>query len=415
MPMTEFARMRRSDHSMRPPAPALTLAFDSPNACNLCHADEDAELGGRTRAAWRERDYQAPMLARAAEIAAARAGDWTGLEEMLAPSSRSGRDEVHATSLIRLLARNPDPKQVPVFLAALEDPSPLVRSAAATGLRPHLSPEVLRALVPLLEDEVRLVRIRAAGALAGIPPGPLPERERAALTRAMAELETSLAGRPDAWSSHYNLGNLREQQGDREGALAAYRRATALRADVIQPRVNAALVLARLQRPKEAEQELRAALEIDRDSAAAHYNLGLLLAEFERLEEARTHLEAAFQADSSLAAAAYNLAVLVAKDDFAAAATWSAKALALRPDLPRYVHTHAYFLRERGLVDEAVSVLEQALMSGVVAPEIVQLLGETYVGQGRGERARELYMRASADPRLPREARGLFARMAAPR
>ncbi|MBM4082994.1 MAG: hypothetical protein FJ278_25020, partial [Planctomycetes bacterium] len=35
MPMTEFARMRRSDHSMRPPAPAATLAFKSPNACNL--------------------------------------------------------------------------------------------------------------------------------------------------------------------------------------------------------------------------------------------------------------------------------------------------------------------------------------------------------------------------------------------
>ena len=50
MPMTEFARMRRSDHSMRPPAPSLTLAFDSPNACNLCHADETAAVGGRAGA-----------------------------------------------------------------------------------------------------------------------------------------------------------------------------------------------------------------------------------------------------------------------------------------------------------------------------------------------------------------------------
>jgi hypothetical protein len=36
MPMTEFARMRRTDHSMRPPMPAATIAFKSPNACNLC-------------------------------------------------------------------------------------------------------------------------------------------------------------------------------------------------------------------------------------------------------------------------------------------------------------------------------------------------------------------------------------------
>ena len=32
MPTTEFARMRRSDHSMRPPTPATTLVYQSPNA-----------------------------------------------------------------------------------------------------------------------------------------------------------------------------------------------------------------------------------------------------------------------------------------------------------------------------------------------------------------------------------------------
>ncbi|MBE0618959.1 MAG: hypothetical protein IH608_13710, partial [Proteobacteria bacterium] len=37
MPMTVFARMNRSDHSMLPPTPAATLAYQSPNACNLCH------------------------------------------------------------------------------------------------------------------------------------------------------------------------------------------------------------------------------------------------------------------------------------------------------------------------------------------------------------------------------------------
>jgi|GEM_PF-4776891 hypothetical protein len=42
MPMTAFARMNRSDHSMLPPAPAATLHFGSPNACNLCHKDKDA-------------------------------------------------------------------------------------------------------------------------------------------------------------------------------------------------------------------------------------------------------------------------------------------------------------------------------------------------------------------------------------
>jgi hypothetical protein len=42
MPMTRFAAMGRTDHSMRSPTPETTIAFQSPNACNLCHADKDA-------------------------------------------------------------------------------------------------------------------------------------------------------------------------------------------------------------------------------------------------------------------------------------------------------------------------------------------------------------------------------------
>ena len=62
MPMTEFARMRRSDHSMLPPTPAATIAYKSPNACNLCHADKNAAWADNLVRAWRPRDYQAPVL-----------------------------------------------------------------------------------------------------------------------------------------------------------------------------------------------------------------------------------------------------------------------------------------------------------------------------------------------------------------
>ncbi|MBN1420565.1 MAG: hypothetical protein JXP34_17440, partial [Planctomycetes bacterium] len=62
MPMTEFARMRRSDHSMRPPSPAASIAFGSPNACTICHTDEDAAWADAKVRAWHERDDQAPVL-----------------------------------------------------------------------------------------------------------------------------------------------------------------------------------------------------------------------------------------------------------------------------------------------------------------------------------------------------------------
>ena len=110
MPKTAFARMNRSDHSMAPPAPAATIAYQSPNACNLCHADKDAAWADALVRQWRTRDYQAPVLARAALVAAARKRDWAKLPEMLAYIRDPKRDEVFATSLIRLIPPTQDEK-----------------------------------------------------------------------------------------------------------------------------------------------------------------------------------------------------------------------------------------------------------------------------------------------------------------
>ena len=74
MPMTSFARMNRTDHSMLPPTPAATIVYKSPNACNLCHSDKDASWADKYVRQWRTRDYQAPILKRAALIEAAKTG-----------------------------------------------------------------------------------------------------------------------------------------------------------------------------------------------------------------------------------------------------------------------------------------------------------------------------------------------------
>ena len=135
MPMTEFARMTRSDHSMRPPTPAATLKFKSPNACNLCHNDKDPAWADQQVRQWHKDDYQKPVLDRAALVDAARRGDWRRLDAILAYIGSKDRDEIFAASLIRLLYRCESPAKWPVVIKALqEDSSPLVRAAAAQAL-----------------------------------------------------------------------------------------------------------------------------------------------------------------------------------------------------------------------------------------------------------------------------------------
>ena len=357
MPMTEFARMRRSDHSMRPPTPATTLAYQSPNACNLCHTNKDAAWADKLVREWRKRDYQKPVLERAALIAAARKGDWTKLPDILAYLSRPDREEIQTVSLVRLLANCPADDKWPVLRKLADDPSPLVRASVAEALGERLDQANAAALLKAVGDDYRLVRVRAAAALAGIPEERLPEDQRLRVREAMAELMDSMKSRPDDMASHYNLGNFHMARGQMPEAVTEFETATRLQPDALPPYVNAALAYNALGQNDKAEASLRRALSLDPTNAAANLNLGMLLAEMGKMSEAEQAFRAAFKADPQSAQAAYNLGVLLSKDHPEEALDWCRRAADLRPDNPQYGYTYAFYLYRAGRLDEALQAI----------------------------------------------------------
>jgi len=407
MPMTEFARMRRSDHSMLPPAPAATMAFSSPNACNLCHMDQDAAWADRWIREWHADDYQAPILHRAGLVKAARNRDWSRLTEMLDYIARKDRDEVFATSLIRLLEGCEDDAKWPTIVAALEDPSPLVRAAAANALAVHLTPDTLPALLRAAGDEYGIVRIDAAYAIASYPRERLDPPDQGKVERASNEYLASLLARPDDWASHYNLGNYYSSRQQLEGALAAYETALKLDPRRLPPLVNGAMVYARLGQNAKAEQWLRRALEIEPGSPEASFNLGLLMAEEGSIQEAEQLLRSAFDADPTLERAAYNLAVLLAPDRLEEALHWCRQAVRLRPKDPEYAYTLAYFLRRKGDARGAARLLEEVIARRPAPAEAYMLLGTVYEEEGRLDLAGEVYRKALQNNDLPEAARRL--------
>jgi tetratricopeptide (TPR) repeat protein len=414
MPTTEFARMRRSDHSLRPPAPAATLAFQSPNACNLCHRDRDAAWADKQVRKWHQRDYQKGVLRRAALVAAARRRDWTKLPEILRYLNDPARDEVYATTLIRLLAACGDPRKWPALAQALKDPSPLVRGAAAAALEGHHTPEVRDALLQAAGDDCRLVRIRAARTLAAYPPELLNAADQPRLEKANRELLASLTARPDDWASHYNLGNYYLDRGGPGLALAAFATASRLRPDAVMPLVNGSIAHARMGQTAEAEVSLRRALRLDPENAPAHFNLGLALAAKGDQKAAEQALRAALKADPELAAAAYNLGVLLAPDRLAEALPWLGKARQLRQDQPKYSYTLAFYQRQKGDRQAAIRELRRLLLEQPTFAPAYFLLGEIYQEQGKGEEARRVYLRGLARRDLPTAARqGLESRLQA--
>ncbi len=376
MPMTSFARMNRSDHSMLPPAPAATMAYHSPNACNICHTDKDAAWADKLVREWRARDYQAPLLRRAGLIDAARKRDWSRLEEMLHYITSPDRDEVFAASLIRLIPLTPDPQFAQTLLKAAGDSSPLVRAAALESLAMIPSQQSLQAIVGANTDELRLVRIRAAAALSAYPDLKVGGEYGESIKKADAEHVTSLLARPDQWSSHYNLGNYYLNRGELKEAISCYDRALTIEPRAVMVLVNGSIAYSRMGDLPKCEESLQKALRTSPENGAALFNMGLLKAELNDPRLAESYLKAALKHDPQMAQAAYNLCIITSKDRINDAVAWCRKATELSPQNPEYSYTLAFYLNQQGERDQAVNLLKAIIEKHPAYRDAVMLLGE---------------------------------------
>ena len=95
-----------------------TIAFKSPNACNLCHADHDAAWADRWVRKWYRHDYQADVLRRAELIDRPASGSGNACPKCWPNSTSQGDDEVYKTSLVRLLRGCDDAGKWPVAARA---------------------------------------------------------------------------------------------------------------------------------------------------------------------------------------------------------------------------------------------------------------------------------------------------------
>jgi tetratricopeptide (TPR) repeat protein len=412
MPMTKFAHMNRSDHSMRPPAPAATLAFKSPNACNLCHDDKDAIWANEYILKWHGPDYQKRILEPAHLIDEARKQNWRCLDEMLEYISRKDRDEIIAVSLIRLLKSCDLQKKWPAVIKALNnDPSPLVRASAAETLDGYLTGDSLRALLGATRDDYRLVRVRAAASLSGVTPDRLKNEFQQDLQTAITEYLEGLHARADDYINHYNLGNFYLAHGDTGKAITYFETAVRLRPDYIASHVNAAFAYNAAGRNDKAEASFRKALELDPNSVVTYVNLGMLLGEQSRIDEAEETFRKALKFDPNSTVAAYNLGVILASRQPAEAIKWCRKAYQLRPDEPKYGYTYAFYLYQNEDTTLAINVLQEMVGRQVPYSDAYALLAAIYQKQGEFDKAIEVCQAASKNKRLPTQDRISFETM----
>ncbi len=402
MPETEFARMTRSDHSMRPPMPATSIEFESPNACNICHEDKSPQWANDHVIEWHG-DYQDETLFNARLIDEGRKGIFTNIGQMLHLISNPEVDIIFRNSMIRILINYPSQEKDTQLLAVIEDASPLIRASAAEGLQYTISNEAKVALLKAAQDSMRVVRNRASVALSSFPQNMFTAEEWKIVENNSQEYIDYIMAYPDSWTANYNLGNFYQQQQMYPQALISYNKAVELEDEAISAMVNASMIHSILGDNKSSEEKLLQALAIDPDNPAANLNYGLLLAELQRFKESVTHLKHALEVDSTLSAAAYNLAVISAQTNINDAVKYSLMAFKITPENLKYGYTHAYYLIQNGETQKAISTTEKVLNSHPGYIDAYLFLGNIYENENNIQAAIDIYEKASKVESLPNQ------------
>ena len=391
MPTTRFGNMSRSDHSFRPPMPAATIKFKSPNACNICHDDQSAEWANRLVIQWAGTDYQRETLYIGSLVEDARKGKWGRLDEMLNVIQTNKYGEIFTNSLIRLLGNCDNARKWPVLSGALKLNSPLSRSSSVLGLLGYRNEAAKNALFTAAKDEFLLVRLAAAQSLASFQQEGFNAEQLQLFSKVNAEYENSLVSRPDDWSAYYNLGNHYQNMGKMPEALSAYNNSLKIYPDAIMPLINSSFLYSVSGEQAKAETNLLRALSVDPLNEAANLNFGLLAAEMQKMDEAERAFRTVLKVNDKNSTAAYNLSIIVSPRNLNESCLLSKQAMDASPDDPKFAYSYAYFLIKNRKKNEAVAQLEKTIKKFPDHLSSVFLLGNAYLENGNKRKTIELY------------------------
>jgi len=330
----------RRDHSIRVPRPDLSVKFGTPNACNRCHADKDAQWAADAIVA--RKGPNRPKEARhPGAFHAFRTGK-PDAEKLLLEATRDPEAPAFTRAgALLALRRFLSETSFAEARRNLDANDSVVRVAAVSKLEDLPDTEVGQALLPVLSDPVLSVRTEAARVLSRLSGSVLGESELELFRKTFAELKQRYLSNLDRPEAHLSLGILAENQNKPQDAERHYRQAIARESTFVPARMNLAMLLSRERKNAEAEKLLREAVRLQPTWGQAHYSLGLLLAEDRRrLPEAIRTLERAAEYWTDNPRIPYNLGIAYwQSENFDQAVKALIQAIGMQPDNPEFVQS----------------------------------------------------------------------------
>ena len=302
----------RHDHSFRVPRPDLSVKYGTPNACNNCHGDKSGQWAADAVSKWYgpTRKYH--------------------FAEDLIPGSRIGSNsELHLLNLLRntaipniikataafYLADIPTQNSLNALLGCLKEKDPQIRYRALRSLVNFDPRGWLNAAAPLLQDQVRAVRVAAADMFLTMPADQLPSGYAAALSAAKNDLMDYLYSQADFASGNIMLGDYYMRLQDNPNAEKFYLRGLKKDSLLNLARLNLSVVYNLEGKNEQALQVLKTAEKIDPLNERIYYNIALLYNEMQDTRNALINFEKAVQLKSPNPRLYYNYGLLLLNTD----------------------------------------------------------------------------------------------------
>ena len=345
----------RHDHSFRVPKPGLSLELGTPNTCNQCHDDRDAQWALDAMKSWKIpgtlRAEHAPALS------AAWSGQIAALPELFRLASLPSKPAILRASET-LATRNFPAQETLAFLQQqLASEDWLVRSAAVQSMDWVPLAQRYAMLRDLITDPHKSVRMAVARQLVPFPADQLPGDSASELQALFREYLASLKFNADMPEELMNIGLFYSATGNPTEAEKSYRTAIKLSPSFTPAMMNLADLYRANGMDQQAEPLLRKAIEMEPDSAPPQHALGLLLIRQGKLQESLPYLKTAAESGSS---------------DY------------------RFVYVYGVALWESGQREPALETLESALERFPANRELVSALGSYYQQLGDDEKLRKL-------------------------
>jgi len=245
----------RRDHSLRIPRPDLSLTIDTPNACNQCHTDQNAQWSVDALRSWGV-DLPDTRSHLATAFALYTGGDTRALPSLIDIVADPEQPAIWRATALDTIGPAANQTVVENALDVLEDDDPMLRLSAVRSLTGLPGPQRLQTLLPLASDKATAVRMEVAASLAEVPLDQIPEQTAQVLQQLFTEYISIQQRHVDMPGTRIQLGLFYTARGEEEKAEQQYLQAISINSILLPAYHN----LADLYRAQSRDDEAREVL-----------------------------------------------------------------------------------------------------------------------------------------------------------